>query len=136
MGYLKLTYSQKEKPIFWEVWKNPENVFQGVDWYDYGSRHYDPKKARWFNLDPQAEKYNSMSPYNYVGNNPIAFIDPNGEFPWGVVVPALVEFTNYTLNNTINQGKPIDYSLSNPYFSTNYSIAYNWNYSSPAGASL
>jgi hypothetical protein len=30
-------------------------------------------------VDPQSEKYSSMSPYSYVANNPLIFTDPNGE---------------------------------------------------------
>ncbi|GAO27869.1 hypothetical protein JCM15548_14731 [Geofilum rubicundum JCM 15548] len=40
---------------------------------------YDPALGRWHALDPQAEKYFFGSPYVYGLNNPILFIDPDGE---------------------------------------------------------
>lgn len=44
--------------------------------YDFGSRMYDPVVGRWFNVDP---KLQFVNPYSYCANNPILYVDPNGE---------------------------------------------------------
>ncbi|MBS4790770.1 MAG: hypothetical protein KH414_15050, partial [Tannerella sp.] len=51
----------------------------GIDWYDYGARHYDPAIGRWHVVDPMSKKYYSWSPYTYCKNNPVLRIDLDGK---------------------------------------------------------
>ena len=52
---------------------------KGLNWYDYGARHYDTALGRFTTNDRFAEKYYSMSPYQYGANNPVNNIDVNGD---------------------------------------------------------
>ncbi len=51
----------------------------GTDYLDYGFRQYDQTIARWFNIDPKAEKYFYSSPIAYCRNFPVYLIDLYGE---------------------------------------------------------
>ncbi|HEY1349467.1 MAG TPA: RHS repeat-associated core domain-containing protein [Ktedonobacteraceae bacterium] len=44
--------------------------------YNYRARLYDPDLGRFYSPDPARQ---GTSPYAYVGNNPLSFIDPSGE---------------------------------------------------------
>lgn len=43
-------------------------------------RVHDAALGRWWQVDPKAEYLYGMSPYNSMGNNPILYNDPNGDF--------------------------------------------------------
>lgn len=53
---------------------------QETGFYDYGWRQYLPDLGRWNGIDQLSEKYLSTSPYAYVANNPISFVDPDGRW--------------------------------------------------------
>ena len=64
----------------------------GLDWYDYGARHYDAVLGRWMWVDPLAEEYDNVGSYIYCKNNPIAFMDMNGKD--GV---AVIDYENHSI---------------------------------------
>ena len=51
----------------------------GLDWYDYGARHYDAMIGRWHTVDPSAAKYYRWDPYVYCKNSPVNIIDLDGK---------------------------------------------------------
>ena len=54
----------------------------GTSYTDFGARQYSPALRRWMTPDPLSEKYYGMSPYVFCANNPVNFVDPDGE-AWG-----------------------------------------------------
>jgi len=51
----------------------------GLDWHDYGARHYDAVRMQWTTMDPLCEKYYHMSPYVFCGNNFVNAVDMDGQ---------------------------------------------------------
>jgi RHS repeat-associated protein len=73
LGCLKLAYYQTE-PTLKVAYRNGIASKKGVQ--------------GWLSVDPLAEKYPNMSPYCYVANNPIKYIDPDGR---EIVVPNVAD---------------------------------------------
>jgi RHS repeat-associated protein len=47
--------------------------------YYYGARYYDARISVWYGVDSEYELYPGWSPFNYVLNNPLNYIDPDGK---------------------------------------------------------
>ena len=48
-------------------------------------RSLDASTGRWLQIDPEAERYHSLTPYNSMGNSPMVYNDSDGDF-----IPQLV----------------------------------------------
>jgi RHS repeat-associated protein len=58
---------------------NGKEYLSDLDWYEYGARMYDPTIGRFTTQDRFSEKFSYQSTYLYAGNNPVSFIDVNGD---------------------------------------------------------
>jgi RHS repeat-associated protein len=81
-----------------------DEVYGDANAYDFGARLYDPRLGRWLAVDPLAVKYSFVSPYQFVNNSPLIFIDPNGK-EWINVYDADVERINNDLLKNPNDKK-------------------------------
>jgi len=77
---------------------NERDVETGFDYL--GDRSYDSRIGRLLSVDPFASKDPSRSPYSYAANNPIVFVDINGD---SLAVTGTKEATQ-AFTNTINNG--------------------------------
>ena len=79
--------------------KEFENM-HGLNTYDYGARQYNPVTARWDRVDQLAERKPWQSPYVYGRNNPVRYIDPDGNDDWdklaGKVVGTITNIVPFT----------------------------------------
>jgi len=78
-----------------------------TEWLDYGARMYDAGLGRFMTVDPLAERYHFQTPFAYATNDPIKYIDKNGEMPqWivGAVVGAAVDYGLQVVGNVATGG--------------------------------
>ena len=78
----------------------------------FGARYYNSDLSLWLSVDPMADKYPSLSPYNYCAWNPMKLVDPDGN----KILPAkgssekFKEQLNEAINHLISHGAGEIYS--------------------------
>ncbi|WP_372472510.1 RHS repeat-associated core domain-containing protein [Capnocytophaga sp. ARDL2] len=65
---------------------NGKELDQATGMYYYGARYYDPRLSVFISVDPLAEVQPNKTPYHFVSNNPVNFVDPDGRFPYPIVI--------------------------------------------------
>ena len=58
---------------------NAKEFDEETGMYYYGARYYEPRLSLWMSVYRFAEKYPATSGYNYAINNPVRYIDINGD---------------------------------------------------------
>jgi RHS repeat-associated protein len=75
----------------------------GLEQDDFEWRMYDFNFPRTTTIDPHAENYYSLSPYSWVGCNPIMFIDPDGrDFRLIIDLNDKGEISKVTIQTTVH----------------------------------
>jgi hypothetical protein len=67
----------------------------------------DPALGRMWAVDPHAHNYDPVSPYAYVGNNPVRLVDPDGR-DWGITISGntiTITFTGKVIDETGKERK-------------------------------
>ena len=86
--------------------KEAQNPDFTTGYTDFGARQYSPTLRRWMTPDPLSEKYYGVSPYAFCNNNPVNFVDPDGEDPTllfrvgaGAIIGGVVSGTAAIIND-------------------------------------
>lgn len=58
--------------------KEDQSLDFGIPYLDFGARQYSATLKCWMVPDPMSEKYYGMSPYAFCNNNPINYVDSDG----------------------------------------------------------
>ena len=102
--------------------QNPTTGF-----YDLAFRNYDPVLGRMAQVDPMADKYGSLSPFNYSFNDPMYWSDPNGADPY-----AKDPNRNVNSGGGAFQRADDDFRRMNTFGSSMYGDGYDATYAGPS----
>ncbi len=81
---------------------NAKELDEETGMYYYEARYYKPPVFT--SRDPMFEKYFWMTPYAYCANNPVKYVDPDGEELIGALIGAAVKATMEITSQTISNG--------------------------------
>lgn len=80
--------------------KEDQSLDFGTGYIDFGARQYNPSLRRWMTPDPLSEKYYGISPYAFCNNNPVRYVDVDGQDWFDKVVGYVVGFITNLIPGT------------------------------------
>ena len=89
--------------------------------YYYGARYYDPHLSLWMSTDALKEKVPNVSSYAYTENNPITYVDPDGNFRWKWLAQWSRKWHNLWHKNKASEIME-NKNAKNPYFRYTYQV--------------
>jgi RHS repeat-associated protein len=97
--------------------EHDDEVKTDLNSYDFGARMYDPRLGRWMSVDPQARIQPGWSPYKAFLDNPILFIDPEGETEYGVHITLSAKTGTWisTVSTISDKSKPVHTVITGPW---------------------
>jgi RHS repeat-associated protein len=104
--------------------KETLDLFQGktydelTGWYDFHARQYDAALGRWFGVDAYTHSMPGFSPFTGMANNPVMFVDPDGNEPITLLVLGTAAVIGGGLNLWSNADKVRDFKSGLAYFAS------------------
>lgn len=81
--------------------ENTDDIYGNDNAVDFGARLYDNRLGRWFSVDQLYKKYSWINPYAYNFNNPISYIDKDGQEPTRVLSGTIEDAIKYFRKNNL-----------------------------------
>ena len=110
---LAFSYNSVDKNSYLFSGKEYQNEVIGgtkLELYDFGSRYYDTELGRWFALDPAMQL---VSPYGYCMNNPMIYVDPDGESFFTFLIELVANIFLNTAEKMVNHEMSFENALMN-----------------------
>ena len=108
------------------VWNTPylfnaKEFDEETGMYYYGARYYEPRLSLWMSTDALKEKVPNVSSYAYTENNPITYVDPDGNFRWKWLAQWSRKWHNLWHKNKASEIME-NKNAKNPYFRYTYQV--------------
>lgn len=91
----------------------PFDTEESLDLYYFGARYYDPTLGRFTAVDPSHSSSPDWSPFLYTLDNPLVFVDPDGEKRYRVIIDAYIPAERFLIYGYgDNRGPEVDGATS------------------------